>query len=501
MADHVGKYCVTEEDYGNFLHRYHDHVFVDKKPAFLLERHSPTASPILIDLDFRYPLTTPLQRAFTHANIVTFVTQYATAFHRFIVSETPLRFYVHQIPAPLRVKDQCKDGIHIVCGDIALSYDALFALRKYTLDNNIVQSSFPGLLNDPADCFDEAVIKRNNWFLYGSSKAHDRPPYTVAACFVLDPDGTLTEEVARESPMEYVSQFSIRSDAPSEYTIRPDMAEEWNTWTSISDQKPVVKKITDIVPFVGGDTESIGSHMSEHISKIIKQPGLTWEIQEVDDGYKLTHNSKCCLVAKEAEHSTLGHSCVFVTDAAANLVCFSHKSKRLPKTVATALWNMLSNKTDADDLTTRYTGLKTEFERKTFRILDPPGYMALVGDSWIHYNRSLLIDMNSGIFVDDEKKCRFTDWWLRDDTIRTYARIGYYVDEKECPSDIFNTFSGFASARLPSATADITPILDHVSILCNHQEDAVEFFLDWFASIVQRPGTLNGIAMVVIGTH
>lgn len=502
MSKHVGKYHIEDGEYGDFLQSYHTHVFVTKQPAFLLERHSPTASPILIDLDFRYPLTTPLQRAFSHANITQFVTNYAVAFHRFIVYDSPLRFYVQQIPTPLIDKDQCKDGVHIVCPDIALKYEDLFVLRKYTLDNNIITSSFPGLTNTQSDCFDESVIKRNNWFLYGSSKSPERIPYATTACFVLDPDGTLTEEPARESPMEYVSAFSIRATEPSSYTIRPDMAEEWNTWSSISDQKPK-KTTTTIVPY-NDDIESVSSHMSVHISKIIKHPGLVWEVLEVDDGYKLTHNSKRCLVAADTEHSTLGHSCVFVTDSAANLVCFSHKSKRLPKAIATALWNMLSNKTtNEDELTSRYTTLKVEFEQKNFRILDPPGYMTLVGDSWVHYNRALIIDMNSGMFVDDEKKSRFTDWWLRDDTIRTYARTGYYVDEKECPVNIFNTFAGFAGARSPPPTgsADLTPILDHVSILCNHQADATEFFLDWFASIVQNPGSLNGIALVVIGTH
>jgi hypothetical protein len=503
MSKHVGKYHIDDDEYGEFLQAYHEYVFVAKRPAFLLERHSPTASPILIDLDFRYPLTTPLQRAFTHTNITHFVSNYAAAFHRFIVFDSPLRFYVQQIPTPLIDKDQCKDGIHIVCPDIALKYEDLFVLRKYTLDNNIIISSFPGLTNTPTDCFDESVIKRNNWFLYGSSKSPERVPYSTATCFVLEPDGTLTEESARESPMEYVSTFSIRAAEPSPYTIRPDMVEEWNTWNAISDQKPKKTTTTTIVPY-NDDTESVASHLSVHISKIIKHPGLVWEVLEVDDGYKLTHNSKRCLVATDTDHSTIGHSCVFVTDSAANLVCFSHKSKRLPKAIASALWNMLSNKTIVEDeMTARYTTIKAEFERKNFRILDPPGYMTMVGDSWVHYNRALIIDMNSGMFVDDEKKCRFTDWWLRDDTIRTYARTGYYVDEKECPPNIFNTFAGFAGARASPQTvqADLTPIMDHVRILCNHQADAIEFFLDWFASIVQNPGTLNGIALVVIGTH
>jgi len=503
MGKHVGRYSVSDDDYDQFLRIYHDYVFVGKHPAHLLERHSPSASPILIDLDFRYPI--PLRRNFSHANITAFITAYAAAFHRFIVYDSPLRFYVQQIPAPLIDKDLCKDGVHIVCPDIALKYEDLFVLRKYTLDNNII-ASFPGLTNTPSDCFDESVIKRNNWFLYGSSKSPERVPYSTTACFVLEPDGTLSEESVHKSSMEYVSMFSIRA-AASSYIIRPEMIEEWATWKSICDQKPAKEKekpkaITAVLVPTHDDADSVSTHRSEQISKLIKQPDLLWEIHEEGDGYKLTHNSYHCLVKKGHEHSSLNHSCIFVHEHNANMFCPSHLLKQLPKPIARALWNMLSNKiTGEDELTTRYAALKAEFEQKNFRILDPPGYMTFVNSKWIHYFRAQLLDVNSGIFLDDDKKQRFIDWWLKDDTIRTYASMDYYVDPHDCPADVYNKYEGFMANKLPITSGDITPILDHVSLLCRHEAVAVDFLLDWFAQIVQTPWKLNGIAVVVMGTH
>lgn len=503
MGKQIGKYSIAEDEYGDFLRIYHDHVFLKKLPALLLERHSATASPILIDLDLQYPLTDPLTRVYTDTNIQQFVSQYAAALHRFIAFEEPLRFYVQQIPTPLANKGHLKDGLHIICPDIALTYDDLFTLRKYTLENSIIDTAFPGLLNPPTDCFDESVIKRNNWFLYGSTKP-ERIPYAVSTCFVLEPDGTFAEDHAVESTTQYVCTFSIRATEPSKYTIRPDMLEEWETWKAICDKKPVKTKQPTEIAIIpdAADTESVASHLSDHISKLIKQPGLVWGVEEVDDGYKLSHNSKRCLVATDIEHSLVGHSCVFVTEAMANLVCFSHKSKRLSKPIATALWNMLSHKVvEADEFTARYAAMKTEFETKTFRILDPPGYMTLVNGKWIHYTRPQLIDMNSGHFLDDDKKSRFIDQWLKDDTIRTYASMDYYVDPHDCPPDVYNKYDGFAASHLPTTIGDIAPILDHVNILCNHHADAIEFLLDWFAQIVQTPWKLIGIAVVIMGTH
>lgn len=512
MGSHVGKYYVADEDYGDFLQVYHDHVFTQRQPAHLLERHSPVAAPILIDLDLHYAVSDPpFERTYTSENIQHFVNEYAKIFHRFIAYENPIRFYVHTIPTPIHdaTHGRFKDGIHIICPDINMHYDDMFALRKYVLDNTTaITGAFHGISNTPNDCFDDSVIQRNNWFLYGSTKSLDRKPYVVSTCYILEPDGAFYEEPASETTAEYVVTFSIRAAEASTYTIRSDVAEEWNTWKSICDKKPKAKTTeTAIVKATGpaDDTDSVVSHLSEHISKIIHQPGLTWEVAEEGDGYKLTHNSKRCLVATDVEHSSLGHSCVFVTAAVANLVCFSHKTKRLPKPVATALWKMLAGETAStshDAITERYSLVKSQFERGVFRILDPPGYMVQVCDKWIHYTRAQLIDMNSGVFVDEEKKIRFIDQWLRDDSIRTYARADYFVDAAECPSMVFNTFKGFVGAQIASQLTDdvdISPILNHVSILCNHQTAAVEYVLDWFASMIQRPSFINGVAIVFMG--
>lgn len=504
-GDDKGKYAVADDDYGTFLQLYHEHVFGHGRPSSLMERHSAVASPILIDLDFRYDPSAVTERQYTTNEITQFVSQYAAALHHFFVVNDELRFYVQETPAARLDGAVFKDGIHVVCPDINMRYEDLFVLRKYTLEQNIVGANFSNLSNSAEDCFDEAVIKRNSWFLYGASKTATRPAYVVTRCFVLSSDGTVTEEVARESPQECVCMFSIRTLMASDYVVRPDMVEEWNTWKSLCDKKPakktVAQKVTDIIVHQNDDAESVHTHISEQISRIIKQPGLVWDITEMDDGFKLTHNSKRCLVADDVEHSAVGHSCVFVTQAAANLVCFSHKSKRLPKPMAVCLWNMLSGQTEANENDARYGVIKDSFEKQVFRILDPPGYMVNIEHKWIFYTRAQLIDMNSGLFVDEQKKERFIDRWLRDSCIRTYARMDYYVDMAECPPNIFNTFEGFAAHQLQADCGDITPIINHIAILCNHDRVAMEFFLDWLASTIQTPGRLNGIALVILGTH
>lgn len=501
LAADIGKYHVSDEDYGNFLQLFYEHCHVAARPAHLLERHSPDASPILVDLDFRWPAAGA--RIYRATAVAQFVTALASALVRFIQwdDDADLRFFVQETPAPRIEKGQHKDGIHIVCPDIALRYEELFALRRYLLEQNIVDSCFPDRLNPATDCLDESVVRRNNWFLYGASKSPERSPYRVSRCFVLSPDGDVSEDTVLPTAQELVCALSIRRTAgASSYSVRPDMAEEWNTWKSLCDKKPATATTTDIIVCSPptDDAASVASHLSENISKIIHYPGLVWTITEEGAGFKLTHNSKRCLVDTGAEHSTLNHSCVFVNAASANLVCFSHNSRRLPKPIAAALWKLLNG--DTEDCSARYSAMKSEFEKNVFRILDPPGYVVNVDGKRVHYTRAQLIDMNSGSFVDSDKKVRFIDQWLRDDSIRTYARMEYYVDPAECPAAVFNTFGGFKATHISADRhGDITPVLQHLRVVANHDDDAYEFILDWMASCIQRPGQLNHICMVVFG--
>lgn len=496
-----GIYYIPDNEYDTFLQLHHDHVFVHLQPSSLLERHT-SYSPILIDLDFRYDSTTSV-REFGKEHVRQFVKRYADAFFKFIDYNDSIRFFVEMKPGPTIDGDVKKDGIHIICPDITVDYDIPFVLRKYLLEENIL-TCFSGFTNTEKDCFDESVIKRNNWFLHGATKP-GKEQYTIVYSFVADPDGTFEETECDESNRDFTTLFSIRKhrESLSSYTIKHEMLEEWNMWEVMSDSKPKMVSLSREI-IQSNDVGSVVSNKSDTISKILKMNGpVAWGIVEMAEGYKLTHNTKMCLVESNIEHSTFGHSCLFVQRDCATFSCFSHDKKRLPKTKCNQLWKLLSNEEDEmDELEGSYNSIKHEFEKKAFRVLDPPGYMVFVGGKWIHYTRQQIIDMNSGIFLDDDKRQRFIDWWLRDDTIRTFDRLGYFVNCDECPNTIFNTFSGFvATHHTDVPDSDISLILQHVQILCNHDENAVNFFLDWFAQIVQQPNKLPGICLIINGQH
>jgi hypothetical protein len=491
MGQDAGKYSVSNTEYDDFLQLHHDHVFVQNERSSLLEKHGEY-TPILIDLDFRYSSDTN-DRQFTKEDVRVFVKAYADAFFRFIEYSESIRFFVEVKPAPSIEKGVKKDGIHIICPDITVDYTIPFTLRKYVLEQNAL-ACFSGHTNPAADCFDECVIKRNNWFLHGASKP-DKDRYDVVYCFIADPDGGFDETEWDESNCDMSRLFSIRHnrELPSSVSIRTDMKDEWNMWESMVDKKPTRNIVSK------DETASIASHISAGISKLLNFNGCTWDIVGHAEGYKLTHNSKVCLVESGYTHSDINHSCIFVQRSHATMTCLSHNSKRIPKIRSEKLWNLVTG--EEEDTSEVYVRKKMTFEESSFRILDPPGYMVLIGGKWVHYSRQQLLDMNSGIFLDDARKVRFIDEWLRDETIRTYDRVGYYVNASECPDRIFNTFTGFVASNATSTDGDISAILRHIDILCNHSVCDREFVLDWLGQLVQCPDKLPGICLVINGQH
>jgi hypothetical protein len=401
-------------------------------------------------------------------------------------------------------KGVVKDGIHIVCGDVNIPYSVVKTIRAYTIEKGVL-SMFADRVNSDEDCFDEAVLQRNNWFLYGASKP-DRDPYIVDYCFQVSSDGRVEEIDWDETDSNLTRLFSLQynRDIPTPLTQRN--VEEWKMWESIAhDGKSgvlVPRRIEPVSVIDAMDGIDERSVCSDAICKILKMSGFEWKIDECDEGYKLTHNTKDCLVTTGVEHSALGHSCVFVQRSHAILSCYSHNTKKLPKSKSSALWKLLTNEEELDSLESVYSTMKGAFETTHFRVLNPPGYMTKIDDTWVHYTRQQLQDMNSGLFLDGEKKERFIDWWLRDHSIRTFSKIGYYVDTSECPTTVFNTFTGFAAEKInPVELVNVEIILQHIQLLCNHNLEAYEFIMDWLAAILQRPGFLNGICLILKGKH
>lgn len=194
-----GKFAVKDNEYPEFMDLLHEYLFTQqRRPLNLVEqRRCDLVTPILIDLDFKYPSERAIQRQFEMTHIYEFIRLYVTNLtHYYDLSafSKPLRFFVTLRPAPYEDKKatglnrSIKDGVHIECPDFVVPSEHQQVLRLRSLEQNQVAQAFKqtGYINSEKDIFDEAIVKKNGWFFFGESKP-DIPAYQLAAVYVYDP--------------------------------------------------------------------------------------------------------------------------------------------------------------------------------------------------------------------------------------------------------------------------------------------------------------------------
>jgi len=177
-------------------------AFLQGIPLSLCEKHIDI-SPILIDLDFhkllskvkKYDKTDdliPESKSFTehiyHINFIeSFINYYIKELIEYldISNITYIDIYVMEKQRAIKtvthkidngqkeITTKVKDGVHIIIPDVVTCPEVQYIIR-----NNFIKkySNFfkkLALSNKIEDIFDESVIKRNNWLMYGSSKRTD----------------------------------------------------------------------------------------------------------------------------------------------------------------------------------------------------------------------------------------------------------------------------------------------------------------------------------------
>jgi len=132
---------------------------------------------------------------------------------------TELRFFVTLRSGPYHAKGKRKDGVHILCPDIALANEKQAVLRKWLLANESIRSCFTytGYTNADYIVYDESMTRQQGWIFYGESKPNI-PPYTLVAVFNYKPaeNDWIDEDVLQYSPRDLIELLSIR------YNIVPD---------------------------------------------------------------------------------------------------------------------------------------------------------------------------------------------------------------------------------------------------------------------------------------
>jgi hypothetical protein len=151
-----------------------------------------------------------------------------------------------------------------------------------------------------------------------------------------------------------------------------------------------------------------------------------------------------------------------------------------------------------------YESVKVEFETEWFALCYPAVYVQIKRETIRYFSLSAI--KHSAKFVTYEsvqtdrrgskqvEEVSFLDKWLNDPKQRHYDTLDFIPPPLDCPSDLYNTFHGFAAELLPAVPGDFVvdfePIMTLLGNLCDNQEDPKEYVLSWLAHMIQLPAVL-----------
>tara|TARA_R110000868_G_scaffold47787_1_gene156302 strand:+ start:287 stop:2386 length:2100 start_codon:yes stop_codon:yes gene_type:complete len=139
-----------------------------------------------------------------------------------------------------------------------------------------------------------------------------------------------------------------------------------------------------------------------------------------------------------------------------------------------------------------YAEMKARFEKELFRVKNPAGFVRVHNKKIQEVSLAELGVLYSEWKVDGES---FIGLWRGDTDMKTYERF-VFMPGIEPPEEDFNTFVGF---EYEGKEGDVSPFLDLIRIVCNHEERCIVWLLDYLAHIFQKPWEKPGVAVVVSG--
>ena len=291
-----GSYHIPEDKISRFYEIYKNHVFDQKKQAYLTE-YQHEIGQIAIDFDFRYkPHIEHKQHSYT--DITQFVTLCMESFDNLFqnLSDKPISFYIFEKENVNLLEDKTKDGIHIII-NIDCDVTTKLMFRKYILQEiPNIWDKLP-LTNDWDSVFDDGVLRgKTNWQLYGSRKPGNEP-YQIKYIFkaVKSKDDKLNIEethVAKINVHEYFERFTIRNKTGlvDTLTLREEKMDEYNELKQSNTKKKRFNTVVKRAIATDSNYETITDE--ETLDMYIEQ---FKEDEEVNHHFKELHDYTMCL--------------------------------------------------------------------------------------------------------------------------------------------------------------------------------------------------------------
>ena len=162
-----GSYYIKSEDTDQFHKLYADELN-NNKEMFITEKHTDI-SPVLLDFDLRFE-PSKTERKYDINLIDKIVVEYIHKINDYVELPEKVEVYVMEKSKPVydETKDLVKDGFHIMIPNIVTRPSVQLIVRKELLEIYSQLMKPVNCINTIDDIYDEAVIEKNNWLMYGS---------------------------------------------------------------------------------------------------------------------------------------------------------------------------------------------------------------------------------------------------------------------------------------------------------------------------------------------
>lgn len=187
FGDAFGSYYIPAIESDNFFATYAKHVHRRRsnrsnRSVCIVERHAEHG-PVVLDFDFRFQPSTGVDdatRRYRRDHVDRVLRCYLRELAAWVHLPAELDVYVMEKPGPKPSREGglIKDGLHIVIPDAVTHPRVQLLVRRAVMHEMGCIMRDIGIVNTAEDAFDEAVIQRNGWMLYGSCKLGE-PHYEV----------------------------------------------------------------------------------------------------------------------------------------------------------------------------------------------------------------------------------------------------------------------------------------------------------------------------------
>ena len=149
-----------------------------------------------------------------------------------------------------------------------------------------------------------------------------------------------------------------------------------------------------------------------------------------------------------------------------------------------------------------YQELEDSFQKTHFKVINKKTFVKITKDEIIYFKIPEFKQTYEHLCYDAMDKegniCSLnfiSKYTTNNKNMRQYQDIDIYPNSIDCPKHHYNLWKPFDIELLQDYQEDIDGlkyILNHIKILCNHQEDVYEYLLDWISHLFKMPSQKPG---------